>query len=165
MVFKRNSHCSFCGHLFTADQPWPRRCTACEQTSYLNPLPVAVVLLPVDDGLLLVRRSIPPKQGMLALPGGYINQGESWQAAGAREVREETGVVIDPDEIQDFRVLSAPDGTVLIFGIAKSRALADLPAFAATDEASECVVLQVPQDLAFDLHQQVVEEFFSRSAA
>ena len=165
MAFERNSHCSFCGHPFTADQAWPRICAACEQTSYLNPLPVAVVLLPVDDGLLLVRRSIPPKQGMLALPGGYINQGESWQAAGAREVREETGVVIDPDEIQDFRVLSAPDGTVLIFGIAKSRALADLPAFAATDEASECVVLQVPQDLAFDLHQQVVEEFFSRSAA
>src|SRR5262245_13639738 len=162
MVFKRNSHCSFCGHAFAADQPWPRICAACEQTSYLNPLPVAVVLLPVDDGLLLVRRSIPPKQGMLALPGGYINLGESWQAAGAREVREEIGVIIDPDEIRDFRVLSAPDGTVLIFGIARSRALADLPAFAATDEASECVVLRAPQELAFDLHQRVVEEFFTR---
>ena len=162
MRFKRNSHCSFCGHPFAADQPWPRRCAACEQTTYLNPLPVAVVLVPIDGGLLLVRRSIPPKQGMLALPGGYINLGESWQAAGAREVREETGVLIDPDEIEDFRVLSAPDGTVLIFGIAKSRATADLPAFATTDEASECVVLRAPQELAFDLHQRVMEEFFRR---
>jgi ADP-ribose pyrophosphatase YjhB (NUDIX family) len=164
MAFKRNSHCSFCGHPFAAEQPWPRTCAACGQTSYLNPLPVAVVLLPVDDGLLLVRRSIPPKQGMLALPGGYINLGESWQAAGAREVREEIGLSIDPDEIQDFRVLSAPDGTVLIFGVAGSRMIAELPVFAATDEASECVVLRAPQELAFDLHQQVVEEFFRRRA-
>jgi ADP-ribose pyrophosphatase YjhB (NUDIX family) len=159
---KRNSHCSFCGHPFAEDQPWPRSCTNCAQTSYLNPLPVAVVLVPVDDGLLLVRRSIPPRVGMLALPGGYINLGESWQAAGAREVLEETGLAIDPQEICDFRVLSAPDGTVLIFGVAGRRSAADLPAFAPTDEASECVVLRAPEELAFPLHTQVVNEFFAR---
>ena len=43
----RNSHCSWCGHAFVPDQAWPRQCASCAQTSYLNPLPVAVLLLPV----------------------------------------------------------------------------------------------------------------------
>jgi ADP-ribose pyrophosphatase YjhB (NUDIX family) len=158
-MFKRNSHCSYCGAAFADEQPWPRKCAGCGNTTYLNPLPVAVTLLPVDDGLLLVRRTIPPHAGKLALPGGYINLGESWQEAAAREVHEETGVSIDPREIRDFRVLSAPDGTVLIFGLARPRASAELPAFVLNDEASECVVGHANDEFAFELHRQAIELF------
>ncbi len=160
MGYVKNSHCSYCGHTFQPDQPWPRTCTQCGNTRFLNPLPVSVVLVPVDGGLLTVRRSIEPRKGELALPGGYINAGETWQAAGAREVWEETGLRIAPDEIREFRVRSAPDGTVLIFGVAPPRAAADLPAFAPNEEVSELVILKAPQTLAFPLHTQVVEEFF-----
>ncbi|MBC8076948.1 MAG: NUDIX hydrolase, partial [Chloroflexales bacterium] len=66
---QKNAHCSYCGAPFAAAAPWPRRCAACGNTSYLNPLPVAVVLVPVGGGVLLVRRAIPPQQGTLALPG------------------------------------------------------------------------------------------------
>ncbi|HET9221798.1 MAG TPA: NUDIX domain-containing protein, partial [Roseiflexaceae bacterium] len=104
-MHKKHSHCSYCGAAFAEGQPWPRLCAACGNTTYLNPTPVAVVLLPVDDGLLLVRRAIPPHVGKLALPGGYVNLDETWQEAGAREVLEETGVVIDPQEIREYRVL------------------------------------------------------------
>jgi ADP-ribose pyrophosphatase YjhB (NUDIX family) len=131
----------------------------------LNPLPVSVVLVPVDGGVLTVRRSIEPCKGQLALPGGYINADEAWQTAGAREVWEETGLKIAPDEIREFRVRSAPDGTVLIFGIARSRAIAELPRFVPNDEVSELVVLREPQPLAFPLHTQVVEEFFNPTLA
>jgi len=164
MIFKKHSHCSYCGAAFAENQPWPRTCAACGNTTFQNPLPVAVVLLPVDDGLLLVRRSIPPHQGRLALPGGYINLGESWQAAAARELLEETGIAIDPQEIRDFRVLSAPDGTLLIFGLARPRTSAELPAFVAGDEASERVVRRSGDEIAFDLHRRVVEEFFGDGA-
>src|SRR6266851_1373173 len=64
----RNTHCSFCGHAFQPDAPWPRTCDQCGQVSYLNPLPVAVTLVPVDDGLLVVRRGIEPGRGRLARP-------------------------------------------------------------------------------------------------
>jgi ADP-ribose pyrophosphatase YjhB (NUDIX family) len=161
-MFKKHSHCSYCGHAFAEEQPWPRACAACGNTTFRNPTPVAVVLLPVDDGLLLVRRSIPPHVGMLALPGGYVNFGETWQEAGAREVLEETGVVIDPQEIRDFRVLSAPDGTILIFGLARPRGAAELPPLQASDEASECVVGSASAEIAFELHRRVVEEFFGQ---
>jgi ADP-ribose pyrophosphatase YjhB (NUDIX family) len=161
----KHSHCSYCGQPFAKQQPWPRACAACGNTTYLNPTPVAVVLLPVDDGLLLVRRAIPPHVGKLALPGGFVNLGESWQEAGAREVLEETGITIDPQEIRDFRVLSAPEGMVLIFGLARPRASAELPPLAPTDEASECMVGHADAEIAFELHRQVVEEFFGSRAA
>jgi ADP-ribose pyrophosphatase YjhB (NUDIX family) len=159
---KKNSHCSFCGHPFEEAQPWPRHCSGCQQKSYINPLPVAVVLVPVDNGLLMVRRAIEPRKGMLALPGGFINIGESWQQAGAREVMEETGLAIDPEEIEDFRVLSAPDGTVLIFGLARPRRASSLSLLASSDEALECLILDQPEELGFPLHTQVVKEYFAR---
>ncbi|HEU4559601.1 MAG TPA: NUDIX domain-containing protein [Longimicrobium sp.] len=160
-MMRKNSHCSYCGARFAEDAPWPRRCVACANVSYLNPLPVAVLLQPVDEGLLVIRRAIPPV-GRLALPGGFIDVGESWQAAAARELREETGVGIDPAGIREARVLSAPDGTLLVFGIAPPLAASALPPFTPTSEASERVVLREPaDDMAFPLHAQIVREFFA----
>src|SRR5207244_10310646 len=95
MGMEKNSHCSYCGAGFADDAPWPRRCASCGNASYLNPLPVAVLLQPVDDGLLAIRRALPPV-GRLALPGGYVDAGETWQAAAARELREGTGPSADP---------------------------------------------------------------------
>lgn len=164
-MYAKNAHCSYCGQLFKPEHPWPRTCEYCRNTSFVNPLPVAVVLVPVDGGLLAIRRGVAPRQGMLALPGGFIDVGESWQAAGAREVFEETGVTIDPAAIRDVRALSAPDGTVLIFGIAPPLAAAELPPFAPHAEASERVILGEPAELAFPLHTQVVREYFAGRAA
>lgn len=164
-MYIRNSHCSFCGHTFAPEQPWPRTCKRCQNTSYRNPLPVAVVLLPVDSGLLVVRRAIAPQVGELALPGGYIGVGESWQAAGARELLEETGISIDPGTIADFHARSAPDGTLLVFGLAPAMRAADLPPFAPNAEASERLVLPSPTPLAFSLHTEAAAAFFSRFKA
>jgi len=158
---QKNSHCSYCGARFADAAPWPRRCAACGNTSYLNPLPVAVLLQPVDGGLLAIRRAIAPV-GKLALPGGFIDADEGWQAAAARELREETGVQIDPVGIREARVLSAPDGTLLVFGLAAPLAAGDLPPFTPSAEASERVILQdEAADMAFPLHAQVVREYFS----
>ena len=159
MDWVRHSHCSFCGTLYPADLPWPRLCDHCGQISYLNPLPVAVTLVPVGAGVLLVRRAVPPRAGQLALPGGFIDLGESWQEAGAREVLEESGVDVDPAGIRLYAVHSAPDGTVLIFGQARPLALADLPAFVPTAEASQRLVVDRPVELAFPLHTQVLAAY------
>lgn len=161
-MYKRNSHCAFCGTAFDETQAWPRKCATCQKTTYLNPTPVAVTILPVDEGVLTVRRDIEPRKGFLALPGGFIMMGESWQQAGARELFEETGIQIDPTEIIDFRTLSAPDGTLLVFGLAKPRKFSELPEFVANTESSEIAVVNEPQELAFPLHTQVLEEYFRR---
>jgi ADP-ribose pyrophosphatase YjhB (NUDIX family) len=156
----KNSHCSYCGTRFTQTD-WPRTCAGCGQMSWVNPLPVSVVLLPVDDGLLLVRRAIPPV-GQLALPGGYINFGESWEEAGARELLEETGIRIDPGELSHFQTRSTPrpDTLLIVFGLARPRS--GLPAFAPNEEVSELVVGSAPADLAFSLHTDAMAAWFAR---
>ncbi|HEY1188752.1 MAG TPA: NUDIX domain-containing protein [Gemmata sp.] len=159
---KKHAHCGYCGSAFAADQPWPRLCASCHRVSYLNPTPVAVCLLPVDGGLLCVRRAIPPAVGQLALPGGYIDLAETWQGAAARELFEETGLRIDPDEVEHFRTLSSDrgDGVLLVFGRARPRPVRALDGFTPTAETSELVVVRGAVELAFPLHTQVVAEFF-----
>lgn len=161
MKLTRNSFCSYCGTAFAEGATYPRQCTGCGSFTYLNPLPVAVILLPVDDGLLLIRRNIEPRKGMLALPGGFINYGESWTAAAARELFEETGVVISGDEVKLFDVLSTPDGTVLIFGLAQPRQWDSIEKFIPNDETDEMTILREPAELAFPLHTKVANKFFA----
>ena len=49
-----------------------------------------------QDQILLVRRGSHPGKGLLALPGGHLNVGERTLAGALRELREETGLVIEP---------------------------------------------------------------------
>jgi ADP-ribose pyrophosphatase YjhB (NUDIX family) len=156
----RYAHCTFCGARFTRDQRWPRRCGACGETSYLNPKPVAVALLPVGDGLLVVRRGIPPARDTLALPGGFLEVGETWQQGAVRELREEVGVEAEADSVRLFDTLSAPDGTVLIFGLLAPHAGA-LPESQANEESLGWQVIDGPAELGFSLHTQVVTRYFA----
>jgi len=90
-----------------------------------------------------------------------VNLGETWQEAGAREVLEETHVRIDPGEIREFLVRSAPDGTLLIFGLANQRSADDLPSFEPTDETTARKVSSELLDMAFQLHTEAGTVYFN----
>lgn len=160
MSFQKNSHCSYCGHPFGELQPWPRVCISCGNVTFRNPAPVAVVLLPVDDGLLVVRRGIEPQWGQLALPGGFIDFGETWQEAGARELYEETEVTIAPEEIRDFCALSGREGYILVFGVGPAQTTTGLPPFEPNRETLERLVITAPVELAFPTHTEAMRRFF-----
>jgi ADP-ribose pyrophosphatase YjhB (NUDIX family) len=156
------AHCTFCGARFTLGQPWPRRCAACGEVSYLNPSPVAVALQPVAGGLLVVRRANPPAEDRLALPGGYIEMDETWQAAAARELGEETGLRSDPSAVRLYDTVSAPDGTLLVIGLFAPAKLDDLPPSTSNDESHGWEILLGPSELGFDIHTTIAARWFDR---
>lgn len=151
-----NSHCSFCGQPFAGGAGWPRRCATCGNVSYRNPLPVAVLAVPVEDlGVLMVRRVDPPAG--LALPSGYIEHGERWQDGAARELAEETGIRVSPATIREMWVRSGLDGTLLVFATAPAITREQLGAFVPSAEVSELVVVSRPRDdVVFPLDAEVV---------
>ena len=53
--------------------------------------------------ILVVRRARPPAHGLFTLPGGVVEVGETLAEAVMREVREETGLTIEPVALAGFR--------------------------------------------------------------
>lgn len=155
----RHSHCSFCGSEFAVAHGWPRRCGSCGNTTYLNPLPVVVVLVPMGGGLVAIRRNIEPRKGTLTLPGGYIDIGETWQEGGRREVLEETGIDIAGSAIRLYDVHNGLDDTLVIFGLAEEQPEDLLRPFS-SKETQEVVLIEGPMELGFPLHTAVVERYF-----
>jgi ADP-ribose pyrophosphatase YjhB (NUDIX family) len=112
--------------------------------------------------VLVIRRALKEGRGKLALPGGYIDIGESWQEGIARELREETAVEVDPAGLKLMDLHSTPQGNhLLVFALAPPISLADLPPFIPTREVIERIVLQTFQELAFPLHSRMLEQYFS----
>ena len=161
----KNAHCGYCGAPFTVSA-WPRTCQGCGNTSYRNPVPVAVLLLPVDDGVLVIRRALSGVgHGKLALPGGFVDIGETWQEAATRELFEEAGVRVSPGDVSDARARSGTGGIVLLFGIGPRLRRADLPVFAPNEEVSERTVVTAPTELAFPLHTEALRAYFDHRDA
>jgi 8-oxo-dGTP diphosphatase len=73
--------------------------------AHRNPAPTvdAVILLP-GDRVVLVRRANPPHGW--ALPGGFVDEGETLEAAAAREATEETGLAVAL--LEQFHTYSDP---------------------------------------------------------
>ena len=159
---EKNSHCSFCGSRFTATGTWPRRCRSCGNKTYLNLVPVVVVLVPVADGIVVIRRNTEPQKGTLTLPGGYIDQGETWQEAGKRELREETGIEIAGSDLRLYDVMNGLDGTLVVFGLAAKQPLACLKPFTSA-ETQEVVLIEKPIELGFSMHTRVVRRYFAKA--
>jgi 8-oxo-dGTP diphosphatase len=61
------------------------------------------------DRVLVVRRARAPAQGVFTLPGGVVEAGESLTEAVMREVREETGLEVEPLSIAGHREMIARD--------------------------------------------------------
>lgn len=73
-----------------------------------NPaLTVDAVITDIERGVVLILRGNPPFQGQWALPGGFVDIGETCEAACVREVREETGLEVEIVEL--VGVFSDPD--------------------------------------------------------
>ena len=69
-------------------------CCGCAFVFFLDPKIAAGVVFHYDGGILLVQRAIEPAYGKWVFPGGYVDRGETLEAAALREVREESGLFV-----------------------------------------------------------------------
>lgn len=89
--------CPKCGgDNFQINTPRSKKCDNCGFEYYKSPT-IGVGVLVFDDmgRMLCVRRDNNPGRGMLGLPGGFVDPGETLEAAAQREVMEETGAKIE----------------------------------------------------------------------
>jgi 8-oxo-dGTP diphosphatase len=115
--------------------------------------------------VLLVQRANPPFAGRWALPGGFVDEEEPTRRAAARELREETGLAIDPAELELLGVYDAPRRDPRGWSVSAIY-LASLPRaveVAGADDARDArwFPLHEPPQLAFD-HDTVLADARAR---
>lgn len=75
-------------------------CTACGHVIYLDPkVAVGTIIADESGRIAMVRRAIEPGFGLWVFPGGYVDRGETPQAAAVREAREECGLDVRLDAL------------------------------------------------------------------
>lgn len=119
---RRHGYCSVCGSETSPNRGgWSRGCGSCGNEHYPRVDPVAIMLAEHDGRLLLGRQPHYPPGRYSAL-AGFVEPGETFEVAVARELREEAGI-----EVADIRYLASqpwPFPSSLMIG-AHARALGD----------------------------------------
>ena len=137
------------------------KCPACGETvlRYRNPFPTVDIIIRVKGGIVLIERKNPPHGW--ALPGGFVDYGESLETAAMREAREETS--LDVRLISQLGAYSDPDRdprhhTISVVFIAE----ADGMPVAADDALSAKIFTSgnLPDNMAFD-HRKICADYFS----
>src|SRR5262245_22944104 len=70
-----------------------------KEQQYKNPVPTVDIIVENECQILLIRRKYDPFKDYLALPGGFVNEGERVEDAAKREAREETSLDIELRDI------------------------------------------------------------------
>lgn len=79
-----------------------------------NPFVGVGAVIVQDNRVLLIRRGTAPLLGEWSLPGGVLECGETLREAVAREAHEETGLLIETEDMLGFyeRIIRSDDGRV-----------------------------------------------------
>jgi 8-oxo-dGTP diphosphatase len=130
--------------------------------AYRNPAPTVDIIIELSDRpsrpIVLIERHNPPLGW--AIPGGFVDYGESVEAAARREALEETGLQVEL--IQQFHVYSDPNRdprqhTLSIVFIATATGVPQ-----AGDDAKSVGIFEswrIPNNLCFD-HAQILRDYW-----
>lgn len=91
-------YCPGCGRSGTEMSAGKRiHCPACGFVYFQNAATAVAVVFTVGSEIMMTRRAHDPAAGLLDFPGGFVDPGESMEAAVVREIEEELGLRIPPD--------------------------------------------------------------------
>lgn len=168
-----HTHCSECGTPFKDTINWPRECRACEAVKFNNPIPVAIVLQPVEmemengsfsTGLAVARRAIEPGRGKWALIGGFMeNTDPSAEDAAIREFGEETALKVASRPRVVYTKTTVTGQLLCICVIDKPLSVEEYNKGQCCPENMELDILWEPKgkDIAFPFHQEAIDRWFN----
>jgi ADP-ribose pyrophosphatase YjhB (NUDIX family) len=155
--------CPRCGHKLERRERAHLACPSCGSEYYANSAPAVQGLLERDGRVLLAKRAIEPRLGYWDLPGGFLEEGEAPLDGLRRELREETGLDVEPgdwlgafvDPYNNYFVLGL---TWIVHAEGEPRAADDVAELAwfAPDE--------LPGEMAFASQQRVLQAWADRVA-
>lgn len=129
---------------------------------YSNPVPTVDVVIAADDGVVLIRRKNPPMGW--ALPGGFVDYGETVEQAAVREAREETGLDVELTGLLGVYSDPARDSRQHTISVVFTATAKNFMKLKAGDDAGAVRVFlrqSLPDELAFD-HDQILMDFFTK---
>ena len=130
------------------------------QDSRKNPLPTVDTIIEYSGGVVLIKRKYPPPGW--AIPGGFVDYGESLEEAAVREALEETGLVVRLK--RQMHTYSDPGRDKRMHTITTVYVAEGSGVLKAADDAAEAAVFTrdtLPADIAFD-HREILEDYFKR---
>lgn len=132
-----------------------------EIETYRNPLPTVDIIIELEDrGIVLIKRKNPPIGW--AIPGGFVDYGESLEEAAIREAKEE--VSLDVTLLEQMHTYSKPDRDPRQHTISTVFVARGSGTPVAADDAAEIGVFtedDFPRPLMFD-HEQILFDYFNR---
>ena len=123
-----------------------------------NPFLTVDIIIEIEKGIVLIERENPPHGW--AIPGGFVDYGESLESAAIREAKEETS--LDVTLIEQFHAYSDPlrdprFHTASIVFIAKGEGV-----LKADDDAKNAEIFieeTLPANIVFD-HKEILDHYF-----
>jgi ADP-ribose pyrophosphatase YjhB (NUDIX family) len=141
------------------------KCPHCgREVTYRNPIPTVDIIIETrtaeEQGIVLIERKNPPHGW--ALPGGFVDYGESLEQAAVREAAEETGLKVELVEL--LGAYSDPDRdprqhTITTVFIARASGAPQGRSDAA--QAQIFTANTLPAPLAFD-HSRILKDYFKK---
>ncbi|HVC35666.1 MAG TPA: NUDIX hydrolase [Chloroflexota bacterium] len=160
------TYCHYCGSRLI-DQAVEGRmrqvCAGCGRVIYRNPVPAAGCVIQREGKLLLARRKHAPWKDHWHFPSGFVEYDEDVETTAVREIREETGLVVQIDGI--FGAYSYFDdprknGIIILFS---ARILdGDLRAGDDVGEVNFFSAEALPEPIGFASHRRALRDWVAR---
>lgn len=155
--------CPKCGTAFARRrlkefEPERLVCPQCSFIFYLNPKVAAGAVVEYEGGIVLLRREIEPRAGFWVHPGGFVDRGETLEAAARRETLEEVGLEVEIGRLLGAYSFRESEVVVVTFA---ARTVSGRPIVG--DESLEVRMFAPPDvpwdDLAFPSTRLALEEY------
>ncbi|MFH1629194.1 MAG: NUDIX hydrolase [Pseudomonadota bacterium] len=137
-------------------------CPRCGEVveKYRNPFPTVDIIIEIEGGIVLIKRKNPPYGW--AIPGGFVDYGETLEAAAVREAKEETS--LDVELVSQLGAYSDPDRDSRQHNISFVYVARAEGTPRASEDASDAGIFDMntlPETMAFD-HDKILNDYYER---